>query len=102
MNSFNYTSDDPNVHGVVQANLVLELQQWLQGRPDAVTASNAYLATWSAADQKTLTVTLIGMDTVLQMAQYMDTYKGPAGNNPPPFICGSTPVLNAAHINFPG
>jgi hypothetical protein len=39
------------------------------------------------------------MSTVLAMAQYMQNYTVPNVGKPP-FICGSTPLIEAAQINF--
>jgi hypothetical protein len=100
MNTLDYPSDDPRVHAIFQVNLVIELQTWLQeNRPQAVAASNAYLATWPNSSRKALTIELIQMDTVLEMAEHMESYTGPDGQRPP-FICGSTPLVDAAHVAY--
>jgi hypothetical protein len=104
MQSFDYKTADANGKGIIQTNLVIELQTWLQqNKPTSVTASDAFLKQWSADSQKQLKHALIAMDTVLEMAQYMQTYTvtGVISNGgKPPFICGSTPLIQAAQINF--
>lgn len=104
MQGFDYKGADANGVGIIQTNLVIELQTWLQqNRPDSVTASTAFQKQWTGDSQKQLKHALINIDTVLAMAQYMDTYKVTGVTlygGVPPFICGSTPLIEAAQINF--
>lgn len=104
MQDFDYKGADANGVGVIQTNLVIELQTWLQkNKPKAVSGSEAFLKQWSQESQRDLKHKLIGMDTVEEMAQYMQTYTVSGvklNGGKPPFICGSTPVIEAAQINF--
>ena len=104
MQSFDYKGADANGVGIIQTNLVIELQSWLQqNKPDSVLASTAFLKQWTGDSQKQLKHALINMETVLAMAQYMDTYTVSGVTlyaGVPPFICGSTPLIEAAQINF--
>jgi hypothetical protein len=107
MNTFDYKGvTDPDKIGVIQTNLVIELQTWLQdpkNSPTAASGSEAFLKVWSHDSQRDLGRKLSNMNTVIEMATYMETYvvSGVTINGgKPPFICGSAEVVDAAKIVF--